>query len=174
MVKKSLLAGSLPFLINQFCPGEGIFILTPVSQVGLIKYLFLWNLIFFCAGYCEITFCKVFLTKRRCQLQSLELCFTTHPHWTAHTSVIKDRKLLAIEKIQWSVAECITVFALFQKKKTLQKNTLPRLFKHVQIFFFPQCNSKAIVGFWSGAEGRGYWEITVSPFLLAESWRSLP
>lgn len=77
---------------------------------------------FFVLVIVKLHFCKVFLTKRRCQLQSLELCFTTHPHWTAHTSVIKDRKLLAIEKYS-DPLQNVSLCLLSSKKKNPSKKT---------------------------------------------------
>lgn len=172
------MAGSLPSLVNQFCPGKGIFILTPVIPVGLIKDLFLWNLIFcVCVGYWETTFCNIFLNlKCRRLLQSLEMCFTTHSLWTAHTFVIKDRKLLAMEKYGDALQNGTVVYVLFKKPTKILQETGSTACHHdySSMCGLFCCNSKAIVSFCSGAEGRGYWEITICPFLLAESWTSLP
>lgn len=108
----------------------------------------------------------------------LEMSFTTHKHWTAHTFVIKDRKLLAMEKFGHTLQNGTIVFVpLFKKKKNLQKAWSTMYYHDYSsmcgFFFFSSAIQKPLLV--SIVEQREEDTVkSLSPFLLAESWRNLP
>lgn len=58
------------------------------------------------------------------------MCFTTHSLRTAHTFVIKDRKLLAMEKYGDALQNSTVVFVLLFKKPPKKP---PRDMKHCML-----------------------------------------